>query len=448
MTAQFDWDQFERAVPAQQQSQAAPQVAQQSAAAPQEFDWEQFAPAEQAVAEKAPSQAIRHVARTGSRIAETIAGLPSDIMNLPIKAGRAIAEKITGKKSEEFDDAYKFAKAVFPGANLPGSEELKQQAIGLSKGYLAPQSKGEEISDEFASDFASLAIPVKGKVPFLKSIGKALGVSAFATGAAETAEALGAEEGGKGATKMGAMFLGSVFNPKGASKYVSDLYSEAKNLLPEGARAPAKNLSKELSSLSKELSKGGSAASKTKAIQKIGEINGKISKGTVPVDELTEFKKSINEARSGLYEEFKSDKAGRKAAKRNLDAVSKTIDSSLNEYGAMHPEWNKVYQDANQGYAAIAQSKKVSTNIARTIKQNPHIASGTLIADLFLVPKIATAAGVAGGISAVKSVELMSRIAKSPVLRKYYSQAINAAIKEDSAALARNLGKLDEEVGK
>jgi hypothetical protein len=439
MTSAFDWNQFEKVAPepkAEPQAQAA-------------FDWNQFEKVSEAGQQPQQSGILRDVARTGARIGETLAGLPGDIANLPKAAMRFIAGKISPKAKENVEGALSIASGVFPGANLPTSEKLRQEAKKVAGEYLEPQTRGERISDEVASDFASLAVPIKGKVPFLKTLGRSLGISTVATGAGELAEEFGAEESGKGATKMGAMFLGSMFNPQGASKYVSKLYADAKDLLPEGAKAPAKNLAKELNGLSKELVKGGSAPSKTKAIQKISEINGKISKGMVPVDELTEFKKSVNEARAGLYEEFKSDKVGRKMAKRNLDSVSKAIDNSLKEYGQTHPEWNKLYQDANAGYGAIAQSKKISSNVAKMIKSHPHLhatAIAALAGQLFLAPK--TIALAASGYGAVKSAELMARIGKSPVLRKYYMQAVNAAAKEDSAAFVRNIAKIDSELNK
>lgn len=435
MTQSFDWSKFETVSPAPND------ISNQSQ---QSFDWSQF---EQAGLNPShASEALRHTARTGSRIAETLAGLPGDILDLPKKIIKYGAEKITGKAQPELDQGSKIAKKLLPFANLPTSSEIREKTKEMSAGYLEPKSEKEEISDEIASDFASLAVPLKTKIPFLKSLGKALGISVGATAASEGASLLGAEQGGKTASKVGTMFLLSAFNPKGANKYVNSLYEEARNLVPKGAKAPAKQLSKQLIDLQSQLNKGGAAASKTKALQKISEIKSTISGGKVPVEELTEFKKSINEMRSGLYEEFKSDKVGRASAKRNLDSVSGIIDNSLAEYGVKNPKWENIYRSANEAHGAIQQSKKMSRAVERMLKGLPGKHWGILAAELFLSPKTAVATSAAYG--GLKGVELLIRIVKSPALRKYYMGAVGAAAKQDSAAFSRNMEKLDSELSK
>jgi len=449
MTSQFDWSQFEKVAPAPKQAtQQAPEqgTAEQKPPQQETFDWSQFQKAGEVQAAEKGSALKRHTARTGARVGETIAGLPGDILALPGNVAKFVASKVSPKAHKDVSMAADIARAILPGGGAPTSGEIRQQTKQVSGGYLEPQTKAEQIGDEFVSDFISLAIPVKGKVPFANALARALGISAAGTAASEGVGLLGAGEGGREWAKTGATFLGSMFNPKGATKYVSGLYEEAKNLLPQGASAPATHLSGQLSSLKQQLHKGGSAPSKTKAIQKIDEVQAKISKGRIPVDELTEFKKSINEARSGLYEEFKSDKVGRKMAKKNLDAVSKSVDGALQEYGKSHPEWAKSYNAANEGFGAIAKSKKIRTNAARFLKQHPHVAYGGLGSALFSLTAPHALVGAAAGAAALGSIELYKKISSSPVLRKYYTQAVQSAAKEDAASFAKNMEKLDSKI--
>lgn len=430
MSTSFDWSQFKEVKPAPKEESP-------------EFDWSQFKEVKEEKPESFTEKIERHILRSASRIGETALGLPGDIASLPSTLLQKGAEKITGKDQST---AANVAKAVFPGANLPTSSQLKEKAVEASEGYLAPKGKGEEISDEVIQDFTSLLSPAKAGGSLLKTLSRKLGIAAGATGAKELAAGFGAGEKGQAGTKVGTMFLLSIFDPKGASKYVSNLYQDAKELVPEGAKVSAKNLSLELSSLRKQLEKGGSAASKTKAIQKIDEINSKISKKQIPVEELTEFKKTINESRASLYDEFKSDKAGRALAKRNLDSVSKTVDNALGDYAKVNPEWGNVYNDANAGYAAIQSSKKAAKSVAEFLRQNPHLKYGALAAELFLAPK--SIAFLPLAYAGIKGVELLARISKSSVLRKYYIGAAEAAVKEDAAAFARNMEKLDSELNK
>ncbi len=55
---------------------------------------------------------------------------------------------------------------------------------------------------------------------------------------------------------------------------------------------------------------------------------------------------------------------------------------------------------------------------------------------------------VATGAAAVESGALLSRIYKSPTLRKYYYGVVQNAIKEDAVAMRENLKKLDEALEK
>src|SRR5277367_2580375 len=206
----------------------------------------------------------------------------------------------------------KIAKFLLPGGNLPSTEQIREQTKKVSQGKLEPQGKGEEISDEIVSDFASFAIPVKGKIPFLRSIGLAIGSNL----AGEGAEFLGASEEAKTGTKVGAMFLLSAINPTGAKKYADKLFSDANNAIPVGATIPAQNISRASSRLKTELQKGGTAPYKTPALTKVNEIQKKIKRGRIAVDELAQFKIDINKARSGLYGDISLDKGGRAMAKR------------------------------------------------------------------------------------------------------------------------------------
>lgn len=388
----------------------------------------------------------RHVARSASRAAETIAGLPGDIASIPGHVAKIASQSKTGQmllgKGEhpEFEEAFDIAKKILP-FGVPTSSALREKSKELSGGYLEPQSKGEELSDAIVSDFASLAIPVKGKVPLLKSLGIALGIASGSNLAEKGVEMLGADKNAQTATKIGSTFLLSLIKPNGAKNYADSLYKEARELVPKGALADATSLSKNLAGLRKELKKGASAPYKSNALTKVSEIQDKIKRGQIPVEELTEFKRDINQARSSLYTDQSLDKGGRRLAKKNLDATAKAVDGALYDYGKTNPQWEKSYRSANEAYGAIAQSKKVSDSIARYFKAHPSHAIGAIASEIFFAPKtIPLAIGTFG---ALKTGELLTRIAKSPTLTKYYTGVVEAALKDDAAAIAKNLNKLE-----
>lgn len=425
MTANFNWDEFAKA------DQTA-----QTPSPSSEFPWDQF--------EKKPEkpsllqEAGRHVARSASRIGETLLGLPGDITRSIAHLGQTARKKIeqgTGGKYPFLAPEEQYAELLkkLP----PSSAQIREKTKEWLKEFLEPQSKGEAIADTLVSDIASLAIPIKGKIPFARAIGTAVGSNL----ASEGAYLLGAGEEGQIATKMGAAFLLSAFRPNGAKKYADSLYTSSKKLLPEEARVSAKALSSQSAKLKQQLMKGGTAPYKAPSLTKLNEIQSKITNGRIPVDELTQFKIDINKARSSLYGDVNLDKGGRAMAKRNLDATAKIVDNALSEYGKTNPAWAREYRAANEVYGAIAQSKKVSDFISRAVGQGKLTKGAVVAAEIFLAPKAIPA--TIAGYGALKTGELLTRIAKSPTLQQYYLGVVQAALKEDAALMSKYLAKLD-----
>jgi hypothetical protein len=380
--------------------------------------------------------ALRHGARSASRVAETVAGAPGDIVNAPTAAVKYITEKIAGKIPESLKNAIEIVNTVSP-IKLPTSGELKEKAETLSHGYLQAKGKGEELSDAIISDFASLALPAKGKIPFVKSAAIAVGSNLAGKGV----ELLGGGENAQTATKIASTIILSAINPKGAEKYAGKLYKDAEGLLPANATVNAKNLLAKLDNLSADLHKGGTAPYKAPIIKKVEEIVDKVKSGSIKVDELAEFKRDLNQSRGALYLEQNLDRNGRRMAKRNFDKASNIVNETLNEYGQTNQPWSEKFRSADQAYGAIAQSKKVSSVIGKYVKQHPKESIGLLAAEAFLAPgTLPYAIGAYGGL---KAGELIARISKSPILREYYQGVLEAAIKDDTAALGKYLNKLD-----
>lgn len=385
------------------------------------------------------NEALRHIARTGSRVLETVAGLPGDIHSLAETGANWAIKSTTGKN---YSNQLKIIKSLLPGGNLPTSSQIKENAETASKGYLAPQTKGEEISDEITSDIASFLVGPSGKSKIITKVLRAIGISALGQGAKETAKSFGLEESSQELARSGTMFLASMINPKGALKYTSNLYTKAEEYLPKDAKVSASNLSKDISKLVASLEKGISTPAKNKPLTKLKEIKNKIKMGNIEISELEQTKKDLNQLRSSLYADFKGDKAGLKSAKRNFDNVSNIVNKALEEYGEINPQWFKIYKEADNAFGAIAQSKKVSRFIFSSLKKKPFLHAALLHGLFGLSPGKVVTGGAAYG--AVKSGELLHRVLNSPVLRKYYTESLKAASREDAAALTKHLASLDK----
>jgi len=391
------------------------------------------------------------VGRSGARIAETVLGAPRAFGEflesvVPEKALIKGAEKIgLGKGAETLlENTKKYA----PYKLLPKSEDIRENVTKHLFGEkLEPKNKWESKADEFISDFAALAIPLPGAQFKLLRPGL---LAAGGNIASDIVERMGGGKKEQVYAKLGTILTGSLIHPNSAKKLGNELYAKARESRPENASVNANNLIKKADGLEKQLLKGDpQIGSKKKSIELLNKLRTKVQNKEIPVEELEEFKRNINEARSGLYDEFKSDKVGRKAAKRNLDSVSKIVDDSLKEYGKVNPEWEAFYRPANEVHGAIAQSQRVSKWLQRNIKS---VGATTLLSELGLLhfvgapAALAAGKGIGAGFGALKGSELIARIMKSPTLRKHYFNIVNNALKEDAVAVRENIKKLQEEL--
>jgi hypothetical protein len=337
---------------------------------------------------------------------------------------------------------------------LEGAEEFAELFPGLPSGVGSGKKLRKKVFER--------VLPTQDK-PAERYLQKAGKISTYVAGpgklipklirgAVATLSSQTAKEVGAPGWAQTSLEIGSLLTPtsvRGAQKYISSLYGQAQSLLPEGATTSAKNLGNNIRNFLKSLRMGGTATSKNAAMTKGEEILAKIKKGKIDVKELTEFKKTLNEARSGLYAEKSLDKAGRRSAKRHLDTLSGHIEDSLKEYGKTNPKWYEPYKMANEGHGAIENSKKASRWIGNLIKQHPHVSGATIAGTLIghaLSP--VTAAGTAAGYGVLKSWEVLSRIAKSKTLRKYYSDMMKSAVKESAPGFLNNLKKLNNALEK
>ncbi len=168
----------------------------------------------------------------------------------------------------------------------------------------------------------------------------------------------------------------------------------------------------------------------------------------IEVEELEKFKTSINESLAGLYDDFKTNKPGRNAAKKNLQQVSKTIDDTLKEYGKTNPAWESPYRAANEVYGAIAQSKKVRSWLVDKKKSLGTFGVLSLFGLKQAAGIVPTAITAGAGAAGLLGGELATQIVKSPTLMKYYSKVLQAALRDDVVAARQNLEKLDKEINK
>jgi len=377
----------------------------------------------------------RHAARTASRIVESVGGLPGDVGRLLQTGAEALGTQAAKVREKIGLKPLKERKAP-PG--IPGSKELRDLSVKLFGKKVLPISKKESFIDDIVSDAAVLAIPVKGKIPFMRSIGTALTGNLGVKGA----EALGFEEKGKGIAKLGAFFLSGMLGRGNVKKYWNQQYRLAEKAIPKNIKVNTFKLERKLDNVSREIGKGISTPSKTFVKTPLNDIRKKIKTGRVNVDELVQFKKDINELRGKLYKDL-TGKQSIKYAQGKINDLSALIDSEISAYGKQNPTFLQHYKNANQAYAGFAQSKRVGNWINRHLKGfgKPAI---LILEGLF--PKLLPASAIT--FVGLKSGELLTRVMRNPTLRRFYANLMKDAVKENIGGFVKNLRAMEKEIKK
>ena len=252
---------------------------------------------------------------------------------------------------------------------------------------------------------------------------------------------LGGKQGTQEATKLGTMFIAGLIGRGKVKDFAKNLYEKRDSLLPQGAEIESSRLVKSLENMKTNLEKGVMTPNKRAVITPIDEILNKSKSGMIKIDDLTAAQRDFNE--------LMKDPTLLKGAKKLFEPVKHDVAKAIETYGKTNPEFLKYHKEANEAFATIAESQKVSKNIGKWIKSKPSlIASPALTLFEYQHPGaiIPTLAGAAGGYGALKAGELLYRIGKSPVLQRHYIGVIKESLKDNAPATIRHLEKINTEL--
>ena len=385
----------------------------------------------------------RHISRTGSRAIETVVGFPGDIVNFVKFIGEKLP-KLPSSLEKEPTFVQKYGKKLLE--KLPNSEEVKEFSSYLTSGFTDPKNAKEELGDDITSLATSLLIPSKDPIKF-KSFLNAIGLASIAKGAKKGAESLGGEIGAQTSAEIGTLFLTSLLSAKTADKFVSDQFKQARSKIPSGTMLSTNKLENSLNTLEKDLSRGISTPTKTEVKKAVEELRVKASGGSMEADELVEAYHNINERYNSkkLFDELNTTE--RKALKYRYDKFKDELQKEISDYGNYNPSFYNQWKKANNAYATIAQSKKVSNFLESKLGSLPKHLTGAVALELFLGHPY-VAAGTIGSAAAVKTGELLYRIRKSSKLQEHYLNVIKESMNENLPAVIKNLNVLEEEAKK
>ena len=413
--------------------------------------------------ETLPGLITRTGLRTAARIGETVAGLPADIIGTGVNAlsyatgGRTpTSEQLTQKD---------IAKGVPSALQLPTSERFREGTKAVTGEYLEPKNEAEATGDEYASLVTALITPSSGifgllgkGTDLLGKVPRALKIAGAALGGAKAVKALGGSEFSQESTKLGIMLASGL---PGGRKALAEKAKEAYSVveaIPETVTHKVPGLESSIKKLQKYTEIGHLTEDK-KAIQEfIGSVEGSLEKGTkrtfkggktisekaIPIKELVQLEKDANQ----LLRDHKFPNQ----AKPYLSTLKKEIESTLKEYGETNKPWLEAYEESKDIYrglhsrSAVNQFLDDNLSFEKTLKSS--FTKGLLFGGSLYYAPVATVGSLAGTLAAKKIVKGVDLLASSKNARKYYADALKAALNDNKHAFTQSAKKLDHEAVK
>ncbi len=382
-------------------------------------------------------------------IGSTFLGLPGNIRQITKRAGKGVYDFIQPllglPESKEEENEFRL---------LPTTSDVEKDFDILTEGKYAP-SEEERPYYEAAQDITSMFMPGSGPlkawqriaIPIAGQLTKE-GIKTF--GGKETTQELG---------KMGMNIALSIASLANGEKYAGNLLQQSESLMPAGKMIDASLMSTLVNKLKNSTwFRGASVPSTRPAKQLIDAIENNITNGQIEGQMALQLRKDANEIQKNLGAFDIFSKGDKKKAIMHLNQAKEAIMEGLENYGkTQDPIFWKLNQEANKAYATVAKSKVIKNFID---KKAPALKSGiakylfgssalgglgtlAVKAPLIAAGGASVGAGV-GGI--IKTIQILYRVMKDPKLRKYYTNVLEYAGKENGKAMVANLRKLDEEL--
>lgn len=373
----------------------------------------------------------RGVARTSSRIGEQIAGAPGDIFSLINEyIAKPTTEFVTGKPGVSYEE-------TSIGKVLPTTETHKKR---LEKGLgeiVKPQNDVEKFIDNIVQDATSLALPGLKEAKLGTKAAKSLAIATGANTLGEVVKDWTADEKKAGMTKLGSLFMLSLFDKPRAAQAIGELYKPLQEQVTKLKPVNARGLEDNLLNLQYKVLKGTSAPSEKFVYDEAQLILDKIKNGKITPEEAWASKRSLNEKLSKVLFDIpkKTDQArARKLAK----TINYDLDNVLKETSKQDPKFYKDLRKADKAFGTIAESNLISNYIEKNMKYTP-LTAGLIHAFQGSIGSTAATAALP-----YQAGKILYRISKSPELAKHYARTLSAAAKEDAIIMNRELKKLDQ----
>jgi len=409
------------------------------------------------------NESVRDVTRTGSRMVETILGLPGNVHQF----GKKLRENVPNVTNiPPFSYVQQGLNKAFD--LLPTQESLQQLSENISGGYTKPRSEGESFSDEIFKTFAPMVLAPENlqqysslppKIRSGVNLLRKLGTSVAGEYGKEGAKSLGAGGVGQEAAKQGLMFIMGMGLPRltgerSPDNFISNIYAKRDALIPPGTMVTPSGLESRLQNyINSTLKYGGPTPEKKHVASIAEEFLQKISGRAIEMKELLQMFRDVNRNRSSAMAIQNLDKPGVKQARKYWGDISRIFNDSIEGYIApISQDALKYHKDANSAFSTLIKSRRTTDYIMDKAKNVPlQTGIGALFGGSIALNPLLAAKGLAvagAGAATVgtltKTGEMAYRFIMNPALRHYYEEVLVNALRENGPATIRALKKLDD----
>lgn len=326
---------------------------------------------------------------------------------------------------------------------LPETQELREFTKEKTGKYLEPKTEFAKAAHETVSDigtsltsaaltgpWAAVLLPVGGQIT------------------KQAIKASGGDEKAQEWGKLGFMTLSTIAQFGNAPRVARQAIARSEQMLPQGLRFSARPTEQALAHIrSQPWYRTGRTAAKGPAFDEIERIEQQIQNGTLDAHTATQLRRDINTARGALGGFLFRRDPNRAQALAHLDEVDRALIASMENYGRnVNPTWWNQYQRANEAFRVTQRSQALSQFIEKNAKPLQSQMARTLFrvggSTLFhAVPGLAAIAAPAA--AGAKTIQIMNRMIRSPVLRNHYIEVLNAAAAGNAANTKKALRKFD-----
>lgn len=457
MVDEIDWESFQSPKTLQNPQQSQIEINQQPAVSPEfsivqeniPVDWESYLSPEtyQGSEKDADSEGIlemlkRNLFQHAARGTEQILGAPGNLESFgrifsPINSAlNALIGEPKGERTTV----------------LPTSKEFREINKAITKGETEPKGKIESALSETTEDVTSL-LAGGGRTGLIKN----LGIPFTANVAKQIVKEAGFSEDKANLTKAAIWLPLMLADSVNGRRYAANLMNAGRQVTPENLQFDVPRLLNSLDNVLRHPHMLSVDSRTNLARQTINRLRDDINNGLITQRGLMTAYDGINAAKrdASLFALGRTDL---NYARRAIDRVRIAVRNEIQATGAQTPQAIQYWRNGVSAFATLHRSNAITNTVERWVKgpygkllYGPAAAlfgAGALSTYASRMSKVPGLAKIPAATAVYKSGQIAYRAWTNPILRRYYSAALQAAASENRQVFLSNFEKLNKALEK